>query len=203
MNAARVCVYVCLSTCLCLWLLLEEGKFLLYSFILFLFPFKLLALSPSLSHPSLFPLYPNPSSIPPLHCCYAWWILFVASAGLAWQLALVCLVINCVMLYLPLGIGWAGVGCVPACPNWFWKSHLHFIAPRFQSGFSPESICVFTVSFTANRKDSLSPPHTLNLFFGIEVTTAWMLRNIKVPFPPTHMQQCIFTPSAFLSFSAI
>lgn len=192
-------VCVCVSTCLCLWLPLEEGKLLHYSFIPFLSnsPFFCFI---SVSSGSTFP---NLSSIPPLHCCYASWRMpFVAWSGFSGfsvTTALVCLVINCVSLYLPLvALGLVEQGWGPASPNWFLNSNLHFIAPSFQCGFSTESICVFTVSFTANRKDTLTPPHTLNLFFGIEVTTASTLRNIKVPFPHSLMQQCIFTPYAFL-----
>ncbi len=196
-----VCVCVCERESTCLCLLLEEDELLHYSFIPFLSNSPVFCFI-SLSSGSTFPNLP---SIPPLHCCYASWRMpFVAWSGFSGfsvTTALVCLVINCVSLYLPLvalGLVELGVGWVPASPNWFFNSNLHFIAPSFQCGFSPESICIFTVSFTAYRKDTLTPPHTLNLFFGIEVTTAWMLRNIKVPFPPTHMHQCIFTPYAFL-----
>lgn len=42
---------------------------------------------------------------------------------------------------------------------------------------------------------SLSPPHSPNLFFGIEVTTASMRRNIKVPVPTRpHARRHAFLP---------
>lgn len=85
--SSELCTCVCLCTCVWtrVYVLLDEGKLLHYSFIPFLWNSPVFC---SLSDSSV-STFANLSSIPPLHCCYASrWMLFVVWSSfneLAWQ----------------------------------------------------------------------------------------------------------------------
>lgn len=95
---------------------------------------------------------------------------------------------------------WLSRGRVGSCESTLiLKPHLHFIAPSFQCGFSPESIYVFfffTVSFTAHRKDTL--PHTESLFWGLRSQLPACSEISKsYTHSSTNMKEWIFTPLHF------
>lgn len=93
-----------LHACVCVYTCVWARVYLSATALIFHpFPFQTL-----LHHLFLlcFHFFSNLSAVPPLHCCYASWRMqFVAWSGFGGfsaTTALVCLVINCVSLYLPL-----------------------------------------------------------------------------------------------------
>lgn len=146
-----------------------------------------------------YPLFSTISACPPSLLCHVSWMCFSKFSmkpAVVWST-----VLYFIYQLSPLDLyqGFSKSTVISLCILFFYLNfHLHFIALSFQSRFSSEFISIYTFLLCAycHWKNCLSLFYTLNLFFW-----DWGQKKpecSEVSFPPTHMQQCIFTPSAFL-----